>query len=346
MNRINWIDWAKCIAVTTVVFCHLPQSQEWMYFRYLQTTIITVFFFLSGYLKRDRGTMRDNWHKYWYGLVVPYVVYNLISLPYWVLRYYLKVGMLPDLTALSKPVIGALLLEHSSSFAEPLNGALWYLPAVLAMHLITDFCHRTRHEHLLMTTLCLASCVVYYVYRTHGSHPDLTPTGFIRRLPFFYIGYVMGRGTWIKSRESRYDAIRCVAYMALSIILFYWHVAVFDQFVLHIALFYPVNLCFLLGVIYGCKLLNGSAPRWVLHISIGTLVVIGLHWIAIGIVNFVMSRWTSFSVATGYTWYEAIPVTLLVMLMHYPIIVWAIRHAPLLRGRENHFLTRLSSASS
>ena len=30
-ERINWIDWAKALAVCSVVFCHLPQSQEWFY---------------------------------------------------------------------------------------------------------------------------------------------------------------------------------------------------------------------------------------------------------------------------------------------------------------------------
>ena len=41
-ERINWIDWAKALAVTTVVFCHLPQSQEWYYYRFLQACIISV----------------------------------------------------------------------------------------------------------------------------------------------------------------------------------------------------------------------------------------------------------------------------------------------------------------
>lgn len=74
MQRINWIDWTKAMAVTTVVFCHLPQSQEWFYFRYVQVCIITVFFFISGYLKKDRGSDKENWRKYWHGLILPYLI--------------------------------------------------------------------------------------------------------------------------------------------------------------------------------------------------------------------------------------------------------------------------------
>ena len=57
--RINWIDWAKAWAAATVVFCHLPQSPESFYFRYLQAVIISIFFFISGYLKRDRTEMAN-----------------------------------------------------------------------------------------------------------------------------------------------------------------------------------------------------------------------------------------------------------------------------------------------
>ena len=74
VQRINWIDWAKALAVCTVVFCRLPQSQEWFYHRYLQGVIIVIFFFLSGYLKKDRGSDKENWEKYGYGLIIPYFI--------------------------------------------------------------------------------------------------------------------------------------------------------------------------------------------------------------------------------------------------------------------------------
>ena len=51
-ERINWIDWAKALAVCSVVFCHLPQSQEWFYYRYLQALTMVIFFFISKLLFR------------------------------------------------------------------------------------------------------------------------------------------------------------------------------------------------------------------------------------------------------------------------------------------------------
>lgn len=335
VNRINWVDWTKCIAVTTVVFCHLPQSQEWIYYRYLQACVITIFFFLSGYLKRDRGSMSNNWHKYWMSLVVPYIIFNLLALPYWYLRYYLQQGMIPDLAALSRPIVGALLFQHTSSIAEPLNGALWYLPAILVMHLITDLCHRTHHEHLLMSVLCVMSFAAYYLYRTSGLHLFLTPVGFLRGLPFFYMGYVFGQRHWLNEKSSKRDTWLCVGLLITSILLFWLHMETLDRLLLHLTLYYPVNATYVIGVVYGCRLLcRRKTPRWVVNISIGTLVVIGLQWTFIGFVNYVLSHLTTFTVTTGYNWYEALLIALLITTLHYPIILWAIQQHPALLGRK------------
>ena len=192
-ERINWIDWAKALAVYAVVLCHVPQSQEWFYYRYIQSVIIVIFFFISGYLKKYRGCDKENWKKYWYGLIIPYFIYNAILYPYWLLKYYLTHGAIPDIFAAMRPIIGTLLLQHESSFAEPLDGPLWYLPAILIMHIIIDLCRKTRHQHLIMITLCVISFVLYAANKYWYFAPNLTPMGVMRNLPYYYIGYVLGQ---------------------------------------------------------------------------------------------------------------------------------------------------------
>lgn len=337
MNRIKWIDWTKCLAVMTVVFCHLPQASELMYFRYLQACIISIFFFLSGYLKRNRSSMNENWHKYFWGLAVPYVVYNALMLPYWVVRYYLQEGGWPDGTALMKPIVGALLMEHSSSYAEPLNGTLWYLPVILLMHIITDLCHRTRHEHQLLTGVCIASVVGTFLYKQYTVHPTMPVMGFLQRLPYFYLGYVIGQRQLLRSdTQPMRNALLCAGCFAVSVLLFFWHVAVMPDFLLHVSLFYPVNVLFIFGFIYGCKLLCGWMPQWAVNVSIGTLVVVGLQWMAIGGTNFAISLLTGTGGDIRYTWYEALLLTLFITALHYPVILLAKKYAPVLLGRKKH----------
>ena len=187
-ERINWIDWGKAMAACAVVLCHVPQSQEWFYVRYIQATIISVFFFISGYLKKDRGSDRANWKKYWTSLIIPYLLYNVIIYPYWLLKYYVANDTMPDLLAAMRPIFGTLLLQHENSFAEPLDGPLWYLPAILMMHVTIDLCHKTKHQHLIMIALCIISFVLYAANKYWYFAPNLTPMGVMRNLPYYYIG--------------------------------------------------------------------------------------------------------------------------------------------------------------
>ena len=336
-KRINWIDWAKAIAVCSVVFCHLPQSQEWFYFRYMQATTITVFFFISGYLKKDHGSQQANWRKYWQGLVLPYLLYNVIVYPYWLIRYFLQQGCLPDGLTAMKPIIGALLLEHESSFAEPLNGPLWYLPAILIMHLLIDICRKTRYLHLMMIILCIVSYFLYAANKQYEFMPNLTPMGLFRRLPYYYLGYVMGQQRTFRSVRIWRDGMLCLACLILSLLFFEWHLNE-QQILLHAALFYPVNIGLLFAVLCFCKLLDSCRLAFVTNLSIGTLVIIGLHIILIGIVNFAVDYFIGIREGLGYYWYEALPITVIIIALLYPIILWGKSHAPVLIGKNKIFV--------
>ena len=326
-ERINWIDWGKALAVMTVVFCHLPQSQEWFYYRYLQACTITIFFFISGYLKKDRGSDKGNWKKYWNSLILPYIIYNIIVYPYWLIRYYVRNGNIPDIFTALKPIIGALLFEHESSFAEPLNGPLWYIPAILIMHVIIDLCRKTNYLHQIMIVLCVISFFLYAANKQWEFMHAMTPMGIFRRLPYYYIGYVMGKQKLFHQMSMYRNVSGFICLILLSILFFHLHLNE-GRTLPHVILFYPFNLCFLFGFLYGCKLLSTFKTDIIINISIGTILIIGLHFPIIGIYNYL----------TGYTcyqWYEAIPTALLITAILYPLILFAKRHAPLLIGRKS-----------
>lgn len=324
-ERINWIDWAKSLAVVFIIICHIPQSQEWFYYRFIQAGTITIFFFISGYLKKDRGSNKENWKKYWHGLILPYIIYNIIVYPYWFIRYYMLNGEMPDMLAALKPVIGALLFEHESSFAEPLNGPLWYIPAILFMHILVDLCRKTRHEHLLLIMACVASFFLYYANKQWDFMHSMTPMGIFRRLPYYYIGYFMGQKQIYRSTSINRDFIGLVCLISLSILFFNLHLNE-ERTMLHVMLFYPFNICCLFGFLYGCKLLSSYKTNIIINISIGTLLIIGLHFPIIGIYNYLTGH-------TCYHWYEALPTALFITTVLYPLILFAKNHAPILIGK-------------
>ncbi len=343
-ERINWIDWGKALAVITVVFCHLPQSQEWFYYRYLQTCIISIFFFLSGYLKKDHGSDKENWKKYWNGLIIPYLLYNAIVYPYWFAKYYLQNGDMPDMFHALRPIFGALLFQHENAFCEPLDGPLWYLPAILAMHIIGDLCRKTKYHHIILISLCVLSYFVYAGNKFWNFLPNLSFIGLISRLPIYYIGYIMGQKKLFRDiNHIRHFGFGLMLMLA-SIAFFHWHLQLFyagavsrflsTDFLLHIALFYPVNICFMFGVLYFCKALNGIHSKIIVNLSIGTLVIIGLHIVLITIVNFALEHLLHIQGVICYQWYEALPVALLITAILYPVILWGKNHAPILLGKK------------
>lgn len=336
MQRINWIDWAKALAVTTVVFCHLPQSQEWFYFRYLQAFIISIFFFLSGYLKKDRGSDKENWKKYWHGLILPYIIYNAIVYPYWFLKYYMQHGTLPDFFTATKPIIGAILLQHENSFCEPLDGPLWYLPAILIMHVIIDLSQKTRYKHTIMIMLCFICIILYGADKWWNFAPNLTPMGITKNLPFYYMGYLLGLKQLFKTVQPKSDFIFCIGFLLLSIILFNWHLTAFfaGQHILHIAIYYPACTAFLFGILYGCKLLDANHSKHITRLSIGTLVIIGLHIVPITSINYMTEYLLRLPSTICYTWYEALLITIIITAILYPIILFSLKNMPILIGKK------------
>ena len=337
MQRINWIDWAKALAAMTVVFCHLPQSQEWFYYRYLQAFIISIFFFLSGYLKKDRGSDKENWKKYWHGLILPYIIYNMIVYPYWFLKYYLQQGMFPDFFTACKPIIGAILLQHNNSFCEPLDGPLWYIPAILAMHVTIDLCRKTQYQHTIMTVLCFICVILYGANKWWYFAPDLTPMGIMKNLPFYYMGYILGQKEIFKTVMPRHDFILCIGLLLLSIVLFNWHLTMYfyGQHTLHIVIYYPACTAFLFGVLYGCKVLDRYHSGIITRLSLGTLIIIGLHIVSITIINFIQEHFRGLSSTICYQWYEALSLSIFITALLYPIILFALKYMPVLIGKKN-----------
>ena len=236
-----------------------------------------------------------------------------------------------------KPLLGALLFEHENSFCEPLNGPLWYLPAILIMHIIIDLCRKTKHQHVIMISLCVISFVLYAANKYWYYAPNLTPMGLMRNLPYYYIGYLFGQYRLFRDCNWKRDFICCILCLSASILFFDWHLDAFfsDQHMLHIILFYPANIGFLFGVLYGCKVLNGIRHSIVTNISIGTLVIVGLHAVLVSIANHSIGQLFHIKGITCYHWYEAIILSVIIITLLFPIIILGKRYIPIIIGKKH-----------
>ena len=74
----------------------------------------------------------------------------------------------------------------------------------------------------------------------------------------------------------------------------------------------------------------------IIDLSIGTLVIIGLHIVAITVINFTLEHIHHINYTICYHWYEALLVAIAIVFALYPIIILAKRHIPTLLGRKNN----------
>jgi hypothetical protein len=242
---------------------------------------------------------------------------------------------MPDFFQAMRPIFGTLLFQHENAFCEPLDGPMWYLPAILMMHIIIDWCRKTRYPHQMMIALCIASFFLYAANKYYMFLPNLTPMGLFRSLPFYYIGYALRQRNMYLGTNQKKDLATFIGGLSLSLLLFYWHLHE-SRFLLHIALFYPVVICFIFGILSGCKLLDGIKSDIIINLSTGTLVIIGLHIILVTIANYTIEHTLGINRTICYRWYTALPTAITITTLLCPIILWAKRHFPILLGR-NHF---------
>ena len=331
MKRINWIDWVKAFCMTVVVFCHLPQQEDTFYLQYLASVILSSFFFVSGYLKKKILSQKESLKKYSYSLLIPYLIYNIIYYPYWLAKYYIEHGSISMMDSL-KPIIGTLLLQFNSDFSCELNGVTWFLPALFLMHWITDICHRHHCGKAIMLILTVISIILYGANKYHHFAPYITFHGFVRSIGFFFMGYLFRQKNIMTDVFFRKDLAIGLVTLAISILLFYWHIHE-ERFVLHIALFYVVNLLSVYGIIYLCRSIDSLHIRIITFISIGTMLIFGIHRIIIGTIDYGFEKFLNTSDIL-YSWYECTLLALFIELLSLPLILLVIHHYPILLGKK------------
>ena len=331
-ERINWIDWAKAFCMTVVVFCHLPQQEDTFYLQYLASVILSTFFFISGYLKKKNLTIKESAKKYGYSLLIPYIIYNAIYYPYWLVKFHIEHGGI-TLTDAIKPITGTLLGQLNSSFSCELNGVTWFLIALFTMHILTDMLNKYKHGKSIMLILSIISMILYGANKYYHYAPYITYHGLIRCLCFFFLGNLYQQRGKLKQQQFRKDLLIGTSALLASLILFYWHINE-NNFIFHITLYYVVNFISVYAFIYLAKSLNTIKTRIITLISIGTMLIFGLHRILIGFIDFTIKTYAYQPEIITYQWQEATFISVSISLFLVPVIIVILKHCPILLGKK------------
>jgi len=334
-DRINWMDWSKFLAVALVVPVHIPQARGDQPVTYFMVFLLACLMFNSGYLKKKRTSWRDNLSKYWYSLVIPYLIYNILFYPFWLVRYYLIHGLMPtQLYVYIKPFVGMFLLQAHNSYAYELNPVTWFIAALVIAHILLDICNNMKHGNWWMAGFCILGMGLYVINKYHIFTNHLVFVGIFKSLVFYYMGYLCRQHGIFKICDLKKDAGCFVITFFLSIVLFVYH-ANETYFPLHMLSYFPAVLFGLFAFIFFCKMLDGVHSKIIVNYSNGTMVFIGLHWMMVGCIRYgILKPFFHVSGDYIYTPLEAYALGLVVTILLYPIILFFQAKAPWMLGKR------------
>ncbi len=141
MKKYDYISAARGIGIILVVLGHIILSGPLYSFSYAIS--IPLFFFLSGFVFNNNKY--DNFSTLikskWKSLILPYLVYAIITYLYWIL---IEIRFDPTNSSLIKPFIQIFIAQGSSDYLL-FNPPLWFVPCIFATELLF-FCIKDKVE--------------------------------------------------------------------------------------------------------------------------------------------------------------------------------------------------------
>lgn len=334
-NRLNWIDWAKTLAITFVVYGHIPAERGDFLHNYITSFHMPLFFFISGYLTKKEYMSKETLTKYWHTLIIPYLCYNIIFYPYWAIRFTLD-HPTTDWYEFIKPIIGTIMLQIKTPFNDYLNGVTWFIAALFMMKIILSTCNKYKIGKYVIYLLVIITALFYIVNEFNLYISGLIPINFSRCFPFFILGHYCRQKNYIPEKVQKNDIAICIAclligVLSFTIVRYRYNIPIYG------ISFWIMCLSSIIGFFSLCKLLNGLKSKIIENISIGTIVIMGLHWMFIGTTNFVISKLFHINGNIAYSPIVVVLLALVFVALEYPIILLFKNRFPFMLGKRiNH----------
>ena len=333
-ERINWIDWAKFIAITLVVMGHTPMEHGHPLIIYINSFHMPFFMFLSGYLTKRSNSINENWRKDWTSIILPYLLYNVIFYPYWAIHEYSVETPITFANYLFHPVIGII---SGSLVGNNTNGPTWFLIALLFSRIIIDIGKRLQYKNHFYIITAITLLTFYETNEYFLFTNKIVLFGFARCFPYYLIGYLLhGRLQPMKySQKSIMGITLLTGIISISLSL-YIYIYDITPFILRISAQQLVCVCAILFFTGISIALDSIRINYVTNISIGTMVIFGLHWAFIGLFNQIFQHLMEITKITYSSW-QVIIIALIIEAILYPLIK---RLPPIWLGKKSNYITK------
>lgn len=314
-ERINWIDWAKSIAITLVVMGHTPMEHGHPLIVFINSFHMPFFMFLSGYLTKRQNSFSENWKKDWTSIIIPYLLYNIIFYPYWAIHEYSIGSPITIDNYLFQPAIGIIT---GSIIGSNTNGPTWFLIALLFSRIIIDIGNRLRHKYIFYFLTAILLLSFYEVNEYYLFTDKLALSGFARCFPYYLIGYLL-HGTILPLNYSKKKLIGTTILLGGISITLSFFIYDISSFVLRILIQQVVCISAIIFFTGISLILNPIKSNIIINISIGTMVIFGLHWAFIGSFNQLFQHLLGITRITYSPW-QVIVIALIIEALLYPLI--------------------------
>lgn len=301
-SRLPWIDWAKALGIFLVIYGHAPASGHIFIYMFH----MPFFFMLSGYLYK-RANIKNEIKKSFKSLILPYFIYNVILLIITFILGNFKLHMIYD-----------ILLGNQEGIGIKYFNPLWFLISLFIMRIVSSLFSETKLICLGCLCILTASILYHFQYFSYNNDYFQLCTTLIC-YPFFIGGFVIkNKNIKIQFPLFKTNFLSIIIFLVSGgflLLLGYNNgfVNIFraTQAGNSIVIFYLVG--FLLSYMIICIIstfLNRSSAI-IETISSGTVLILALHrMFLLGIIyNLPKNNFT------------AITVSILVMIICYPLIV-------------------------
>ena len=232
-----------------------------------------------------------------------------------------------------KPLLGMLFLQIDTPVSTSLNGVTWFLAALLVMRIILNVCYRIRWTDFCLITTALLFAVLHVLSGFYHGVGNLFLNGLLFCFPFYVIGHFLRKKSLLERYVVRNNLISALLFHVLGLLLFIYGREHIRGEIVYVLWTYLIVITASLAVIYTCRLLNNCSSILLVNFSIGTIAIMGIHWMFIGTINFGLERLLGIRDIT-YSWYVAILISIAICFLIYPFIVCSARYFPWTLGKS------------
>lgn len=330
--RYNWIDWGKSIGIFLVLCEHTPIVPEYDYIHgFLRSFHMPLFLLISGFLYKERVSIKEEIRKDLTTLITPYLIYQVLFYPYW---YFREVIAGDEGFSAFKHLLSPFI---QSVLSEPINGPTWFIFSLFFTRIYAHWILKNKkYATLGITISCLCAIAICLGMNNRGINGTYAAYHFAELSIFFFLGYWFKKSIDINALIN--NRTRCIFLFLICTVVCVGANSLITEIryttIYSMILFYIAGISGSMIIISISFILNHVSNKLIYNLSIGTLIILGLHWMVIGTLNFVMEKALHITNIT-YPPLVTFIIALGITLGMYPIILFCKKHIPILMGNRS-----------